>query len=141
MSANKPTETTPVSPESVLVSLRDKVMLSLGMTHTTLKMAVDKFVRENMQTTGSKTHYIRGNTYNEFTTDKMTIKVFYKFLRIIGIESVEFSVRVRTKTGRQAQVSSGEISLSRQLATPPTDTHPTVAPVTPVEPATKQSQP
>ena len=89
------------TPENVLVRIKEILSLKLGLTPAKLKLMVDKFVRENMQTSGSKTHYTRVNTYNEFTTDRMTIKVFFKFLRIIDIQSVEFSVKVRTKTGKE----------------------------------------
>jgi hypothetical protein len=42
----------------------------------------------------------------------MTIKVFFKFLRIIDIQSVEFSVKVRTKTGKEVTATES-IKLAR----------------------------
>lgn len=100
------------SPEGVLVRIKNKLCILLDLNSTRLKLLVDKFVRENMQTSGSKTHYTRVNTYNEFTTDKMTIKVFFKFLRIIEIQSVEFTVKVKTKMGREVSATES-IKLSR----------------------------
>ena len=93
------------SPEGVLVTIKNMLMHALELSPNHLKMLVDKFVRENMQTSGSKTHYTRVNTYNEFTTDRMTIKVFFKFLRILDIQSVEFRVRVKTRMGKEVEVS------------------------------------
>lgn len=111
------------TPENVLVRIKHNLSIQLGLSPAKLKLMVDKFVRENMQTSGSKTHYTRVNTYNEFTTDRMTIKVFFKFLRIIDIQSVEFSVKVRTKTGKEVTATES-IKLARGEAvnTPePTD--------------------
>lgn len=93
------------SPEGVLVRIKSMLCVALDLTPSRLKLLVDKFVRENMQTSGSKTHYTRVNTYNEFTTDRMTIKVFFKFLRILDIQSVEFKVRVKTRMGREVEVA------------------------------------
>lgn len=100
------------TPEGVLVRIKNKLCIQLDLNSTRLKLLVDKFVRENMQTSGSKTHYTRVNTYNEFTTDKMTIKVFFKFLRIIEIQSIEFSVKVRTKMGKEVTATES-IKLAR----------------------------
>lgn len=102
----------PNSPEGVLVRIKNQLCIKLELTPTRLKLLVDKFVRENMQTSGSKTHYTRVNTYNEFTTGRMTIKVFFKFLRIIDIQSVEFSVKVRTRMNKEVTATE-EIKLTR----------------------------
>lgn len=94
-----------LSPETVLVNIKERLNKLLGLTPTRLKMLVEKFVRETMHLTGSKVHFTRVNTYNEFATNKMTIKVFFKYLHIIGAESVEFKVKVRVRGGLEAEAS------------------------------------
>ena len=97
------------SPEGVLVNIRTKLCKALELDSSKLKLLVDKFVRENMQVFGSKTHYVRVNTYNEFTGEKMTIKGFFKFLRIINIQSVTITVKVKTNFGREVEVSDEQM--------------------------------
>ena len=103
------------SPETVLVQIKNKLSDALELTPNKLKMLIDKFVRENTQALGSKVHHTRTNTYNEFTTPKMTIKVFFKFLRFIDLQSVTFRVKVRTKTGREVEIEQF-VNLARHSA-------------------------
>lgn len=85
------------TPEGVLVRLKDKLCLILGLDIFKLKMLIDKFVMTTFQdVNNSKTHFAKVNIFNEITKNKMTIKVFFKFLRIINIKSVRISVTVKT---------------------------------------------
>jgi hypothetical protein len=85
------------TPEGVLVRLKDKLCIVTGLDPQKIKLLVDKFVVTTFQgVANSKTHFAKVNIYNELTKNKMTIKVFFKFLRIINIKSVRISVTVRT---------------------------------------------
>lgn len=105
------------SPEGILVNIKEKLNKKLFLTNTKMKTLIEKFVRENMHLTGSKVHFTRVTTYNEFVATKMTIKVFFKYLHIIGAENVEFIVKVRIREGLEAEVSE-HFNLKQQSYNP-----------------------
>lgn len=85
------------TPEGVLVRLKDKICIATGIDVYKLKLLIDKFVTKTFQgVANSKTHFAKVNIYNELSKNKMTIKVFFKFLRIINIKSVRLSVTIKT---------------------------------------------
>lgn len=93
------------TPEGVLVRLKDKICLALGLDVFKIKMLIDKFVVTTFQgVANSKTHFAKVNIFNEITKNKMTIKVFFKFLRIINIKSVRISVTVKTLRDKEYTV-------------------------------------
>ena len=93
------------TPEGVLVRLKDKLCLALGLDVFKIKMLIDKFVVTTFQgVANSKTHFAKVNIFNEITKNKMTIKVFFKFLRIINIKSVRISVTVKTVRDKEYTV-------------------------------------
>lgn len=93
------------TPEGVLVYLKDKICLGLGIEPYNLKMLIDRFVVNTFQgVTSSKAHFAKVNIYNELSKNKMTIKVFFKFLRIIAIKNVRISVTVTTSRDREITV-------------------------------------
>lgn len=99
------------TPEGVLVRIKEKVRLKLGIDISVLKILIDQFVSNTFQgVTSSKTHFAKVNIYNELSKDKMTIKVFFKFLRIIKIKKVKFTVEVTTARDRVISVEE-EINL------------------------------
>lgn len=99
------------TPEGVLVRLKEKIRLQLGIDVSVLKILIDQFVSNTFQgVTSSKTHFAKVNIYNELAKDKMTIKVFFKFLKIIKIQSVKFTVTVVTPRGKEISVTE-EINL------------------------------
>lgn len=85
------------TPEGVLVRLKEQLRKELGIDFYSLKMLIDKFVVSTFHgINNSKTHFAKVNIFNEITKNKMTIKVFFKFLRIIKIKSVRISITVKT---------------------------------------------
>lgn len=93
------------TPEGVLVRLKDKLCLALGLDVFKIKMLIDKFVITTFQgVANSKTHFAKVNIFNEITKNKMTIKVFFKFLRIINIKSVRISITVKTLRDKEYTV-------------------------------------
>lgn len=93
------------TPEGVLVRLKDKICLTLGLDVYKIKLLIDKFVINTFHgVTSSKTHFAKVNIYNELSKNKMTIKVFFKFLRIINIKSVRISVTIRTARDKEYTV-------------------------------------
>ena len=83
--------------EGVLVRLMYKIRLALGIDVYKLKLMIDRFASQAVKgEAGSKLHFTKVNMYNELNKDKMTIKVFFKFLKIIRIKSVRISITVKT---------------------------------------------
>lgn len=99
------------TPEGVLVRLKEKIRLALGIDVSVLKILIDRFVSNTFQgVTSSKTHFAKVNIYNELAKDKMTIKVFFKFLKIIMIKKVKITVTLTTQRGKEVSVEE-EINL------------------------------
>jgi hypothetical protein len=85
------------TPEGVLVRLKNKIRLALGLDTYKLKLMIDRFVIITFNgINSSKTHFAKVNIFNEITKDRMTVKVFFKFLRIINIKSIRISVTLKT---------------------------------------------
>lgn len=97
----KARESEPVNtPDGVLVRLKDKLCLALGIDVHKLKILIDRFVLKAFNgVTNSKVHFDKINTYNDLNKPKMTIKVFFKFLKIAEIASVRISITATTKRG------------------------------------------
>jgi hypothetical protein len=99
------------TPEGVLVRLKEKIRLELGISVSILKILIDNFVTTTSKgVTNSKTHFAKVNIYNELAKDRMTIKVFFKFLKIIKISSVKITITLKTPKGREVSVTE-EINL------------------------------
>lgn len=82
------------SAEGVLVRLKNKINFGFNINPQTLKLLVDEFVYRKYGRSNTKAHFDKVNTYNELTSDRMTIKVFFKFLRVIKIKKVTFTLTV-----------------------------------------------
>lgn len=93
------------TPEGVMVRIKNKVCLALNINTQTLKLLIDRFVSMKYGRTSSKAHFDKVNTYNELSSDKMTVKVFFKFLRIIQIKKITISVTVTTVRDKEVTVS------------------------------------
>lgn len=94
------------TPEGVLVRLKEKIRLALGIDVSVLKILIDRFVSNTFQgVTSSKTHFAKVNIYNELAKNKMTIKVFFKFLKIINIRNVKLTITITTQRGKEVSVS------------------------------------
>lgn len=99
------------TPEGVLVRLKEKLRLKLGIDASVLKILIDRFVSNTFQgVTSSKTHFAKVNIFNELAKNKMTIKVFFKFLKIISIKKVTITITAVTMRDREVSVSE-EINL------------------------------
>ncbi len=86
------------TPDGVLARLCDKLNIKLGIDHHRLKILIDRFVMKvfnGVQNTA--THYDKINTYNEIIKNRMTIKVLFKYFRIIDVKKVTISVTVVTR--------------------------------------------
>ena len=105
------------TPDGVLVRLKDKLCIASGVDVHKLKILIDRHVMRTFNgVTNSKTHVDRINTYNELTKDKMTIKVFFKFLKMLDLESVKITVAVKTRTGIEYSVQEDINFMSNDLA-------------------------
>lgn len=87
------------TPDGVLVRLKDKLRLKMGIDVHKLKILIDRHVMRVFNgVSNSKTHFDRINTYNELTRDKMTIKVFFKFLKMLDLKSVRITITAKTRS-------------------------------------------
>lgn len=101
---NRP-EPTSSTPEGILVRLKTKLQKTLGLEPQDLKKAVDHYVTKMFHgSTSSKTHFAKVNTYNELSKDRMTIKVFFKYLRILNVKKVQIKITVLTQRDREYTV-------------------------------------
>lgn len=93
------------SPESVLVRLKDKLCEGMELDADRLKLLVDRFVTQSLNVTGTKAHFTKTNTFNDLIRKRMTIKVFFKFLRIALVQKVKLSVTVTTVDDKEFTVT------------------------------------
>lgn len=93
------------TPEGILVRIKNKICLSLGIDTYKLKILIDRFLNINFKDVApSKRHYDKVNILNEFSKNKMTIKVFFKFLRIINVKKVRFNITLVTFNDKEINV-------------------------------------
>lgn len=101
----------PHTPEGVLMRLKEKITEILHIDPAKQRALVDRFVNNIfMNTPGPRTNFAKVNINNELTKNRMTIKVFFKFLRILNIKKVKFSITVVTERDFEVTVDE-EISL------------------------------
>lgn len=87
----------PHTPEGVLMRLKEKITKILNIDAGKQRILVDRFVNNIFANTpGPRTNFAKVNINNELTKNKMTIKVFFKFLRILNVKKVTFSVTIIT---------------------------------------------
>lgn len=84
------------TPEGVLVRLKDRLCVDMELDADKLKALVDRFVTQSLNVTGAKAHFTKTNTFNDLIRKRMTIKVFFKFLRIALVQKIKLSVTVTT---------------------------------------------
>lgn len=112
----KPSKEISNTPEGVLVRLKNKICLTAGIDIYKLKLLIDKFVVSKYKGVEStKSHYDKINTYNQLSKNTMTIKVFFKFLKIINIKSVRISVTITTSRDKEMTVHE-DINLFSSMA-------------------------
>lgn len=100
------------TPEGVLVRIKDKLCLAIGLDISRIKLLVDRYVIKNVSIDGSKSHFTKVNMFNDLTRDRMTIKVFFKFLNVILVRRVIIKVDVTTTDGSECSVLE-DLSLSQ----------------------------
>jgi len=99
------------TPEGILVKLKERISLAIGLDPYRLKMLIDKYTINSYKgVDNSKAHFTKVNHYNQLNKDKMTIKVFFKFLRILNIKSVNITVTLTTSRDKHITVSE-EVNL------------------------------
>lgn len=93
------------TPDGILVRLSEKLQLVMKIDIHKLKMLIDKYTATfyNGRNT-NRVHFDKVNTYNEFTRNKMTIKVFFKLFRILNLASVKLGLVATTVDGLVYQV-------------------------------------
>jgi hypothetical protein len=84
------------TPEGVLVRIKHKILKGLGIDVINLKILIDRYVNKEIKTSSADRQKAKTNLYNSLTNNKLTIKTFFKFLRVINAVEVEFIVSVTT---------------------------------------------
>lgn len=92
------------SPEGVLVKLAMALSRELRIDPPYLKLLVNDFVARTHKRTDAKAHFTKVNIYNEILQTKMTIKVFFKFLRIAKMKNVTIQITGETVRGEVVTV-------------------------------------
>lgn len=94
------------TPEGVLVRLKHKICLAAKLDPYNLKLLIDKFVlSSNNGIVNAQTHFAKVNIYNAITKNRMSIKIFFRFLKVINIKNVKLTVTVTTAADREITVS------------------------------------
>lgn len=93
------------SPDSVLARLKDKLNLTLGIDIYKLKALIDQNAAKSFNgKVNSKVHFDKSNAYQELTKDKISIKVFFKYLLLLNLDKARISVTITTKRGKEYTV-------------------------------------
>lgn len=96
----------PNTPEGVLMRLKEKICAVLEIDSFKLRLLVDRFVTTIFANSpGPRTNFAKVNINNELTKNKMTIKVFFKFLRILNVKKIRFSITITTARDKEFTVS------------------------------------
>lgn len=86
------------TPEGVFSRLSSKLINNMKISSSGLKLFVDNYVTKTwMRQHGvvtSKTHFDKVNLYTSFLKEQMTVKVFFKLLRVLPIKRVTLTVTV-----------------------------------------------
>lgn len=95
----------PNTPEGVLMRLKEKICLVLEIDPFKLRLLVDRFVTNTFANSpGPRINFAKVNINNELTKNKMTIKVFFKFLRILNVKKIRFSITITTPRDKEITV-------------------------------------
>lgn len=95
----------PNTPEGVLMRLKEKICLALDIESFKLRLLVDRFITNTFANSpGPRTNFAKVNLNNALTKNKMTIKVFFKFLRILNVKKIHFSITITTQRDKEITV-------------------------------------
>lgn len=93
------------NPENLLVRIKNKLNIAMGIDATRLKLYIDRYVIRTFDgKVNSTATYDKVNAYNELTSDKMTVKVFFKYLAMLDLASIRFTVTIKTIRGAEYTV-------------------------------------
>ena len=93
------------TPDGFLVRLKNLICLKLGIDNNKLKYLIEKFIRSNVYlNTPGKLNYTKSNTFTELNKPSMSIKVFFKFLRIIGVRRFKMTLDLEMLNSRKLTV-------------------------------------
>lgn len=98
------TKTKRATPDGILVRLKDKLCIKLGIDSHALRMLIDRHIKETGGVGSSGSKMTKANTYSELCRDKMSIKVFFKFLNVIRSARVTIKITVETEHGKVVEV-------------------------------------
>ena len=85
--------------------LKEKICLVLEIDPFKLRLLVDRFVTNTFANSpGPRINFAKVNINNELTKNKMTIKVFFKFLRILNVKKIRFSITITTPRDKEITV-------------------------------------
>ena len=85
--------------------LKEKICLVLEIDPFKLRLHVDRFVTNTFANSpGPRINFAKVNINNELTKNKMTIKVFFKFLRILNVKKIRFSITITTPRDKEITV-------------------------------------
>lgn len=103
---NRP-KTTKVTSDSdgILVRLKNMIAAKLKIDVVQLKCYIDQYVSEFGDGDSSKSNMTKSNMYNEFTRNKMTFRVFIKFLRVIRTSKIQINIKITTLDGHEVEVT------------------------------------
>jgi len=94
------------TPEGVLVRLKTKILIAAKIDSYKLKLLIDKFVISNANgVVNSQTHFARVNIFNAISKPRMSIKIFFRFLKVINIKHVKLSVTITTAADKEITVT------------------------------------
>lgn len=95
----------PLNQETFLVHLAWKILTGFGGSLNTLNREVSNYVGNIYGRTSQKTQFGRVNLMNELTADKMTIKVFFKFIAAIKLRKIEITIKATAYDNTEVTVT------------------------------------
>lgn len=93
------------TPDGVLVRLKNKIALAMQINAQTLRLLIDSYYTAMYGKGYAKSHNDKVNALGDFTRDKMTIKVFFKFLRVIKAKKITITMTITTARDKEVTVS------------------------------------
>mgnify|MGYP007060467718 CR=1 FL=1 len=102
--------------ESFFVRIKNKICLTLGIDTYQLSNLIDRYLLIHYPEYDSVTRRAkRTNILSEFTAKKMTVKVFFRFLRILNLKKVRFSITLTTSRDREYTVTEDLYFLNDEI--------------------------
>lgn len=94
------------TPGGILVRLKNKLCLAMGIDSHKLRVLIDQHVMRAFDgKVNSKVHWDKVNTYNDLTRPEMTVKVLFKFFKILDPKSIKITIELTTRNDQKFSVS------------------------------------